>query len=217
MIQPIRILITSLVSSFYTLIIIDGQQTPTLLHTRMDMRHVWRLSRSLYINGGLQHLLSIILYFLRQPQLITYLNLYYMLMFTGADPGFQVGGGGGGHLKKIAPSGGKRENCWGIQCEKSRFYAKKSYFFQNFRGGINTKTKEVIPNIITNQGPSLDIQLPVQSVPITTNVGSSNFVLCEVFSIQLYVIKPVSDLRWVSDFLRVLRFSPPISCQPRYN
>jgi hypothetical protein len=36
----------------------------------------------------------------------------------------------GGALKKIAPSGGRRENCWGVSCEKSRFYAKKSYFFQ---------------------------------------------------------------------------------------
>ena len=36
----------------------------------------------------------------------------------------------GGALKKIAPSGGRRENCWVISCEKSRFYAKKSYFFQ---------------------------------------------------------------------------------------
>ena len=26
--------------------------------------------------------------------------------------------------------GGRRENIWGISCEKSRFYAKKSYFFQ---------------------------------------------------------------------------------------
>ena len=73
---------------------------------------------------------------------------------TGADPGFQVRGGA---LKKITPSGGgaknfgvfrvknydftpknyifsncggRRENFWGISCEKSRFYAKKSYFFQ---------------------------------------------------------------------------------------
>jgi hypothetical protein len=65
---------------------------------------------------------------------------------------------GGGALKKIAPSGGRRENFWGISCEKnhdlttknhifsncggrrenfwgiscekSRFYAKKSFFFQ---------------------------------------------------------------------------------------
>ena len=54
---------------------------------------------------------------------------------AGADPGFQVrGGGGGGALIKIAPSEGTRENFWGISCEKSRFYAKKSYF-SNFRGG----------------------------------------------------------------------------------
>ena len=65
---------------------------------------------------------------------------------------------GGGALKKIAASGGggakifgvfrvknydftpknhifsncgeRRENFWGNSCEKSRFYAKKSYFFQ---------------------------------------------------------------------------------------
>ena len=36
---------------------------------------------------------------------------------SGADPGFQVRGGGA--LKKIASSGGRRENCWGISCEKS--------------------------------------------------------------------------------------------------
>jgi hypothetical protein len=35
---------------------------------------------------------------------------------------------GGGHLKKIALIGGRRENCWGISCEKSRFYAKKILF-----------------------------------------------------------------------------------------
>jgi hypothetical protein len=45
----------------------------------------------------------------------------------GADPGFQVRGGA---LKKIALSGGRREIFWGISCEKSLFYAKKSYFFQ---------------------------------------------------------------------------------------
>jgi hypothetical protein len=41
---------------------------------------------------------------------------------TGADPGFQVRGGA---LKKIAPSGGRHENVWGISCEKSLFYTKK--------------------------------------------------------------------------------------------
>ena len=51
----------------------------------------------------------------------------FMSCVSGADPGFQVRGG---VLKKIAPSGGRREKFWGISCEKSRFYAKKSYFFQ---------------------------------------------------------------------------------------
>jgi hypothetical protein len=51
----------------------------------------------------------------------------YRYAVPGADPGFQVRGGA---LKKIAPSGGRREHFWGISCEKSRFYAKKSYFFQ---------------------------------------------------------------------------------------
>jgi hypothetical protein len=38
---------------------------------------------------------------------------------------------GGGTLKKIAPSGGRREHFWGISCEISLFYAKKTYFFQD--------------------------------------------------------------------------------------
>ena len=37
---------------------------------------------------------------------------------------------GGGALKKIASSGGRREKFWGISCEKTRLYAKKSYSFQ---------------------------------------------------------------------------------------
>jgi hypothetical protein len=31
--------------------------------------------------------------------------------------------------------GGRGENCWGISCEKSRFYAKQSYFFPILGGG----------------------------------------------------------------------------------
>ena len=47
----------------------------------------------------------------------------------------------------------------------------------------------------------LDLQLPVQLVPITTKVVGSNPVHGEVYTIQLYVIKFVSDLRQVSGFL----------------
>ena len=86
--------------------------------------------------------------------LFIYLFAIIQCACPGADPGFQVRGGGA--LKKIAPSrgrrehfrgiscekslfyaknhslfnyGGRRENIWGISCEKSRFYAKKTYFF----------------------------------------------------------------------------------------
>jgi hypothetical protein len=41
----------------------------------------------------------------------------------------------------------------------------------------------------------------VPSVPITTNVISSNPVYGDVYSIQHYVIKFVSDLRQVGGFL----------------
>ena len=42
----------------------------------------------------------------------------------------------GGAFKKIAPREGRLENFWGISCENSLFYAKKSYFFQ-FQGGAH--------------------------------------------------------------------------------
>ena len=57
----------------------------------------------------------------------------------------------------------------------------------------------------------LDLQLPVQLVHITIKVVSSNPVHSEVYLIQHYVIKFVSDLRQVGSFFRVLRFPPPIT------
>ena len=56
----------------------------------------------------------------------------------------------------------------------------------------------------------LDLQLSVQSVPITTNVVSSNPVHGEAYSIQRYVIMFVSELRQVCGFLGILRCLPPI-------
>ena len=49
----------------------------------------------------------------------------------------------------------------------------------------------------------LDLQLSVQSVPITINVVSSNLVHHEVYSMQQYVIKFVSNLRQVGGFLNI--------------
>jgi hypothetical protein len=53
---------------------------------------------------------------------------------SGADPGYQVRGGGA--LKKVAAGRGRREYFWGISCEKSRFYTKKSYFFPILGGRV---------------------------------------------------------------------------------
>ena len=47
-------------------------------------------------------------------------------------------------------------------------------------------------------------------MPITTNVVSSKPPSGEVYSIQHYVIKFVSDLRLVDGFLRVIRLTQPI-------
>ena len=51
----------------------------------------------------------------------------------------------------------------------------------------------------------LDLQLPMQSVAITTEFESRSGR-----GVQHYVIKFVRDLRQVGGFLRVLRFPSPI-------
>ena len=56
----------------------------------------------------------------------------------------------------------------------------------------------------------MDLQLPMQSLYITTKVVSSNPNHGEVHSIQHCLIKFVSDLRQFGGFLRVFQFPPPI-------
>ena len=63
----------------------------------------------------------------------------------------------------------------------------------------------------------LDLLLPMQSLPITTNVVSSNPVHGEVYSIQLCVIKFVSDLRQVCGFLPGTPVSSTNKTDSRYN
>jgi hypothetical protein len=57
----------------------------------------------------------------------------------------------------------------------------------------------------------LDLQLPMQSMHIITSAVSSNPAHGEVYPIQHYVIKFVSDLQQVSGFLWVLRLPLPIT------
>ena len=57
---------------------------------------------------------------------------------------------------------------------------------------------------------SLELELPMQSVPNTTILVSWNPAHGEVYMIQNYAIKFVSDLRQVGGCFWVLRFPPPI-------
>jgi hypothetical protein len=56
-------------------------------------------------------------------------------------------------------------------------------------------------------GDRMVVELSMQLALITTNVESSDRAHGEVYSIQHYVIKFVSDLRQFGGFLCVLRFS----------
>jgi hypothetical protein len=60
-------------------------------------------------------------------------------------------------------------------------------------------------------------QIPIQSVSITTNVVSSNLAHGEMYSIQHYLIKFVSDLRQSEVFSRYSSFLHQQNWPPRYN
>jgi hypothetical protein len=74
------------------------------------------------------------------------------------------------------------------------------YFVIKYKGGA----------IVVLIAWSLNLQLPVEPVHITIKVVSSNPVHSEVYSIQHYVIKFVSDLQQIYGFLQVLWLPPPI-------
>jgi hypothetical protein len=67
---------------------------------------------------------------------------------------------------------------------------------------------EVKPKLI--QGSLSHTFILLCGMPITTRVVGLNPVHGDVYCIQHYVIKFISDLRHVGDFLLVLRFTPPI-------
>jgi len=57
----------------------------------------------------------------------------------------------------------------------------------------------------------LNLQLPMQPVPITIKVVGSNPAHGKVYSIQHYAVMFANDLRQVGGFLRVPQFPPPIN------
>ena len=89
---------------------------------------------------------------------------------------------GGAHIKKIAPSGGRHENYWGISCEKSRFYAKNLLFFPIAEGGAKILGYFVWKITILRQKnhifSNFRVRPPPGSVPVTTVVDFYVFVWC---------------------------------------
>jgi hypothetical protein len=83
---------------------------------------------------------------------------------------------GGGVLKKIAPSGGRREHFWGISCENSRFYAKKAdYRISLLPLTSNSKNKTVM-KILTTAHESVKIISTKWSMHISHLISVSIFL-----------------------------------------
>ena len=96
-----------------------------------------------------------------------------------------------GALKKIAPSGGRREKFWGISCEKSRLYAKKSYFFQ-FQGGGGARRVR----------PPLDPPLKCHPLHITSTTVIIKMVKIQNIMHGMYLIlNKTYIIQWTYIFL----------------
>ena len=73
------------------------------------------------------------------------IDLWQVGGFQGQIRDFTLGGR---TLKKIAPSGGRHENFWGISCEKSWFYPKKSNFFPILGGACRVHPPGSTPGFL---------------------------------------------------------------------
>ena len=136
----------------------------------------------------------------------------------GRIQNFKLGGGGGGALRKIAPSGGRRENFGGISCEKSRFYAKKSYFFQLRREArkilgyfvwkITIIRQKIIFFPILGGGGGAGRRPPLDPPLLTLWVRIPLVAKCSLYNIRDKVCQWLATGRW---FFRVFWFPPPIN------
>ena len=85
--------------------------------------------------------------------------------------------------------------CWG-----KRYSKEVTLVLSHEFNATNSHSELIIGAVVAVIVWQLDFQLPMQSVPITNDVVSSN--------LEHYVIKFVRDLRQVGSFLCVLRFPP---------
>jgi hypothetical protein len=101
-------------------------------------------------------------------------------------------------------------NIWQIENNKASLPCKQ------YRLRVCFKLKDGKTNCITVRLGKINCQgigtwiTIMQSVPITTNIGEFESSSSEMYLIQHYVIKFVSNMRQVCGFLWVLRFPPSI-------
>ena len=115
-------------------------------------------------------------------------------------------GGGGAHLKNFF---------WGISCEKSRFYAKKSYFFQILGGGAHR-----VPPPPPGSAPGPDSLLtttvtstPIYPVKISIGHKSPTDLRSEMIFLQgktvFYTFLPSTSPLLTDNIPILLKWTPP--------
>jgi hypothetical protein len=86
--------------------------------------------------------------------------------------------GGGGALKIIAPSGGRRENCWGISCESKCWYYKLC-------NGYEVIFLRMLCYNVT--GVYTNINAKKRLIYITRNMGTNTFSCCKYFTNLFFI------------------------------
>jgi hypothetical protein len=67
------------------------------------------------------------IYYRRTSEYFFSYKYFFQVYCRGGIQDFKLGG----TLKKIAPSGGRRENCWGISWKKNHDFTQKNHIFSN--------------------------------------------------------------------------------------
>ena len=138
---------------------------------------------------------------LRPPLLLIIvknLNLYVIFLVSDINKGLST------DCQTVAVGQSRFYFSWEWQ---TRFFKHNNYKLSKAPYSLITQSYSFSGAVVAVIVWQLDLQLHMQSVPMTTKVMISNPAQGKVYSLRHYVIKFVSDLQQVSG---LLRFLPPI-------